>query len=307
MPTLSAPEALGENGFDVVRQMLPATDCADLAATLKAELGASTGQERTSTDAVNRFDTARRLLLDDRVLTAVGAALGAGFRFLQVADLQYNHDHIHWHRDCPYRDASGRHRRDWEEPQPYGVVKLIVYLESDNAGMGILPGSHLVEQDMNGGRISRYERAGDYTVIGLEDEPNRRLTAPERARPLAWQAGVGDALVFDERLYHCGRRVERDRVIRDREGTKLTLSFVFGHDNVHAARMYSYFRFARTENHYRSMPSDLVSELRGRGLLLSRGLGNYFATAPEELRGAYLRDASRMDELICQFADRSPD
>jgi hypothetical protein len=300
---LSSRDALRENGFYAVRGLLTAPECAELAAELKAELGASTSDERTGTDAVNKFATARRILLDDRVLAAVGTALGDGFRFLQVADLQYNHDHVQWHRDSPYRDAAGMYRRDWDESvDPYHVVKLIVYLESDNAGMGILPGSHRTQQDMDAAHVAELERAGQYTVLGLADEPNRRLSAEERARPAAWRAGVGDALIFDERLYHCGRRVEHDRVIRDRDGTKLTLSFVFGLDNAHSARMYSYFRYARAETRYRDLPADLVAELDQRGLVLSSGWANYFESAPEELRGAYLRDASRMDDLIRQYA-----
>jgi hypothetical protein len=304
--TLTPPDALRENGYYAVRGLLTEDDCRDLAKNLKAELGVTSTKQRTSTDAVNRFETARRLLLDDRVLHAVGAALGDGFRFLQVADLQYNHDHVQWHRDSPYRDAAGGFRRDWDESaDPYHVAKLIVYLESDNAGMGILPGTHLTREDMNAARVRKLEDGGEYTVIGPGDEPNRRLTEQERARPLAWRACAGDALIFDERLYHCGRRVEDRRVIRDREGTKLTLSFVFGLDNAHSARMYSYFRFARRETGYKDLPADLAAELERRRLVLSYGWGNYFETAPEELRGAYLRDASKMEDLIHEFAGRS--
>jgi hypothetical protein len=94
-------------------------------------------------------------------------------------------------------------------------------------------------------------------------------------------------------------------VIRDREGTKLPLSFVFGLDNAHSARMYSYFRFARRETGYKDLPADLAAELERRRLVLSYGWGNYFETAPEELRGAYLRDASKMEDLIHEFAGRS--
>jgi hypothetical protein len=306
MPKLAPAEALRENGYVAVRQLFTEAECAEMARELKDELGVTSAAERTSTDAVNRFATARKILLDDRVLKAVGAALGDDFRFLQVADLQYNHDHVHWHRDSPYRDAAGGHRRDWDESvDPYRVAKLIVYLESDNAGMGILPGSHLVQDDMDAAHVRKLERAGDYTVIGLDNEPNRRLGAEEQARPLAWRAGAGDALIFDERLYHCGRRVEEHRVIHDQEGTKLTLSFVFGLDNAHSARMYSYFRYARAETHYRDLPPDLAAELERRGLVLSTGWRNYFETAPEELRGAYLRDASKMDDLIREFAGQS--
>jgi Sulfotransferase family/Phytanoyl-CoA dioxygenase (PhyH) len=305
LPALSGPEALRENGFYVVRGFLSPVECAQLARDLKAELGVESTNERTKTDAVNYFATARRLLLDERVANAVRTTLGDKICFLQVSDLQYNHDHVKWHRDSPYRDASGLHRRDWDEPRPYGVVKFIVYLESDNAGMGILPGSHLDQADMKGGRVRKLEEAGDYTVIGSGDPPNRRFSEQERARPLAWRAAAGDALIFDERLYHCGRRVERDQIIRDREGAKFTLSFVFGLDNVHAARLYSYFRYARTDTHYRDLPPDVRAELERQGLVLSGGWGNYFEGAPEELRGVYLRDASKMDELIHEFAGQA--
>jgi hypothetical protein len=302
-PVLTAPEALRENGFFVLRGLVPEAECEEMATSLKDELGVTSTEERTSTDAVNRFATARQLLLDERFLGAVGAALGSGFRFLQVSDLQYNHDHVNWHRDSPYRHESDGYRRDWDESAgPYGVAKLIVYLESDNAGMGILGRSHLSRDDMDAKSVAALERAGEYTVLGLNDVANRRLTDADVSRPLAWRAAAGDALLFDERLYHCGRRVERHRVIRDREGTKLTLSYVFGLDNAHSARMYSYFRYARRETGYADLPPGLSAELERRGLVLSGGWRNYFETAPEELRGAYLRDPSKMDELIQRFA-----
>ncbi len=60
-----------------------------------------------------------------------------------------------------------------------------------------------------------------------------------------------DLFVFDERMYHAGRRVADGKVTGYRQAAKFTLSLVFGRDNHHSERLYSYFRYARREVHYK--------------------------------------------------------
>ncbi len=297
--------ALTENGFTVFRGLFSTTECVELAAELKAEAGIRDGEKFTKIDATNCFQTARELLLEGRILDAVRASIGSDVRFLQVSDLHYRHDVAAWHRDCVHRGAGASTAPDWSDPgTPYRVVKAILYLEADNAAMGMMAGSHQSPGEMDRARTKRIEAAGKEIIIDGA-ELDRTFTQVEKRTPLVWPASVGDVLVFDERLFHAGRRVDHSRVTNNRDAPKLTLSLVFGADNHHSERLYSYFRFARKELPYRDLPPALRAVLSDRGLVLSQGWTNFYRRHPQELRHVYLRDDTELEPLIEQFS-RSP-
>jgi Phytanoyl-CoA dioxygenase (PhyH) len=294
--------ALSDNGFTVFRGLFSPTECAELSADLKAEAGIRDGEEFSKIDATNCFATARELLLEGRVLDAARASIGSDVRFLQVSDLQYRRDTAAWHRDSVHRSADASAAPDWNDPgTAYRVVKVIVYLETENAAMGIMAGSHRRATDMDHAAVRQLEAAGKHTLVEGGTPPNRRVAAAHQRVPLVWKAEIGDVLVFDERVFHAGRRVERGRVTTNRDAPKLTLSLVFGADNRHSERLYSYFRFARKELPYRDLPPALRAVLSERGLVLSQGWTNYYRRHPEELPLVYLRDGTELQPLIDQF------
>ena len=157
-----------------------------------------------------------------------------------------------------------------------------------------MAGSHQSPIAMDAARVKAIEAAGGQIVLDAGEQPNQRFTAAEKKLPLAWKAEVGDVLVFDERMYHAGRRVDGGRVTANREAAKFTLSLVFGADNHHSERMYSYFRYARKELSYRELPADFRAELDDRGLVLSQGWANFYRQQPQELRHVHLPDPSRL-------------
>lgn len=297
---LTPDRALRENGFTIFRSLFSAAECAQLSTALKGEAGITDGTEFTRVDATNKFPTTHQVLFDDRVLDAVRTAVREPARFLQVSDLHYLHDTAGWHRDSVHRAHDSSAAADWSD-DTYRVVKAILYLESDNAAMGIIAGSHLSQIEFDRDLVKSIEKRGGQLVIGPSDEPNRRLSSDERVRPLAWQAQVGDLLVFDERLYHAGRRVSGGRVSAERDAAKFTLSLVFGADNHHSDRLYAYFRYARRELHYKDFAAEFHAKLAAHDLVLSNGLGNYYLQHPEELRLAHLRHPETMDDLVAEF------
>jgi hypothetical protein len=302
-PRLAPRTALSENGFTVFRGLFPPEECGRLARALKSEAGITDGVKYTKVDATNSFATARDIVLEGRVIDAVRSALGERPRFLQVSDLHYLHDTAGWHRDSVHRAHDSSEAPDWRDTDiPFGVVKAIVYLESDNAAMGIMAGSHRSPIEMDHTFVKAVENAGGQFVIDSRDDPNLRLTEAQKRTPLAWKAEVGDVLVFDERMYHAGRRVDAGRVNTNREAAKFTLSLVFGPDNPHSERMYSYFRFVRRELNYRDLPTAFVDDLAARDLVLSRGWGNFYADEPGDLRHVYLPDPSRLQPLIDEYS-----
>jgi hypothetical protein len=298
-PVLTPAEALRENGFTIFRGLFPADECAALAADLKRDAGITEGVEFTRVDATNKFPRARDVLFDPRVLTAVRTAVEEPVRFLQVSDLHYLHDTAGWHRDSVHREVDSSAAPDWDDDQ-YGVVKAILYMESDNAAMGIMAGSHLSPLEIDRDFVKAVEKRSGQVVIDIQEEPNRRFSPAERRRPMAWKARVGDLLVFDERMYHAGRRVDAGRVTGEVQAAKFTLSLVFGPENMHSWRLYSYFRYARRELHYKRFPADFQAALAEHELLLA-DLGNYYLQHPEELRLAHLRHPETMDALVAEF------
>lgn len=298
-PRLAPTTALRENGFTVFRGLFPPGECARLARALKSEAGIRESVKCTKVDATNSFSTAREILLEGRVLDAVRSALGEWPRFLQVSDLHYLHDTVSWHRDSVHRAHDSSDAPDWRDTdRPFGVVKAILYLESDNAAMGIMAGSHLSPIVMDHARVTSVENAGGQLVIDVNRDPNRRLSKSEKQTPLAWKAEVGDVLVFDERMYHAGRRVDDGHPSANKEAPKFTLSLVFGLDNEHSAHMYSYFHFVRKELSYRELAAGFHDELAGRGLVLGRGWTDFYEEHPSDLRHVYLPDAARLQPLL---------
>lgn len=297
---LNPHDALRQNGFTVFRGLIPGEECSRLADRMKSEAGVEPGVEYTRVDATNKFASTRDVLFDPRVLDAVRSAIGAEARFLQVSDLHYLHDTAGWHRDSVHRSRDSSDAPDWSDGT-FAVVKAILYLESDNAAMGIMCGSHLSPLEMDRDLVKSIEHRGGQLVIEPPADPNRSFNDVQKMIPLAWKAEAGDLLVFDERMYHAGRRVESGKVTGYRQAAKLTLSLVFGPDNHHSQRLYSYFRYARRELHYKDFAPEYRRALEEHGLILRAGLGDYYERCPEELRMAHLRHPETMDALVSQF------
>lgn len=301
LQVLSHEQALKENGFTIFRSLYSREEVAQIAADFKAEAGITEGEHFTRVDATNRVPGTRRILFDERLLDAVRSSLTTECRFLQAGDLHYLHDTAGWHRDSVHRAEDNTESADWSDRDgPYGVTKAILYMESDNAAMGLVAGSHLSPFAFDRDLIMKIEALGGQLVVD-QDEPNRRFSEAERRLPLAVKLFPGDVLVFDERTYHAGRRVDGGKVTKNREAAKFCLSLTFGSENMHSYRFYSYFRYARNELGFVTLTPDFVEELRKRELLLANGLGNYYLDYPEEVRLVHLRHPERMDGLVEQF------
>lgn len=295
---LGPREALARNGFFVQHALFPRATCTELAAAFRARHRANERGEFTSIDAANRIEGVRELLFDPRVIALAEQCLGGPPRFLQISDLQMDHDHVAWHRDSAYRDMSGL---DWDESTArYGVVKILIYLESEGAGLAVAPGSHVRTNSSDEVACKRLNSAKRSRVL-QKGEGNEAHAELGSSRPLVFCAEPGDAIVIDERIYHRGRRVSEGAVTGTRDGKKLTVSFVFGLDNVHSYRMHSTFRYARRDLSYRDMRKDLMPRLDRAGLALADGYGNYFQRAPRELEGVWLRHPEQRAEMIASL------
>ncbi|MEZ4329771.1 MAG: phytanoyl-CoA dioxygenase family protein [Polyangiales bacterium] len=297
---LSPHEALAENGFAVFHGLLSQDECQRLATELRERHLTPEMREYTSIDAVNRSASVRELLFEPRIAAAVELAIQAKPKFLQISDIQIDHDHTVWHRDGAFRDPGGLDFVD--RSAPYRAVKIILYLESEGAGLAMMPGSHVAARQQHDIESASLNQVPMSMLIRPGVLANRRLTNHEKAGAVVWCASVGDALVFDERMFHRGRRIEGESLTTQQRGRKLTVAFAFGSDDVHSSRLHSYFRYARPDLRFAPMSRELVSRLETAGMALSRGYDNHFKNAPEELRSSWQRRGTDVDALVASVS-----
>jgi len=296
---LSPAESFAENGFAVFHGLIGQEECARLATELRERHLTPEKREYTSIDAVTRSPLVREMLFDPRIIEAVKGTIQTQPKFLQISDLQIDHDHTVWHRDGAFRDPGGF---DFEDRSaPYRAVKIIVYLESEGAGLAMMPGSQFGARDRHDAESVSLNAMPMSLLLPQGLPANRRLTARERAGAVVWCAGAGDALVFDERIFHRGRRVEGNALTAQKRGRKLTVSFAFGADDVHSSRLHSYFGYARPDVRFTTMSEEFLARLEAAGIALAAGYGNHFKSAPEELRTTWQRPGTDIEALVAKL------
>lgn len=259
------------NGFSLRRGLLDAGEVAALSARLrKTYLGEQLKFLRN--DVANNVPEVTPYIWDPRVVAFVEASIGGRPKFLQASDFQINHNVFGWHRDSPSRKFGGV---DWQEfDGPYACVKCILYLDTTDFGLGVVPGSHLhpipVEDAHNykGETVTLAEGEAPDFGYGMDDW-----------RPVNVVVQPGDALLFDQRLYHRGwptaRRSAEERRLLSRAGQykysggKITLALCYGLENFHSHRYYSAFRFHRVDLKFQDLQPDIVEKLDDNDLLLS--------------------------------------
>ncbi|MBO6936297.1 MAG: methyltransferase domain-containing protein [Deltaproteobacteria bacterium] len=266
------------NGFSVFRGLLSADEAATAAAQLRQEVGPER-LGKSICDALNRLPSAGMYVSDPRVLDAVETILRVPPRLVQVTDVQTDHNRDNWHRDSACRTFG---KGDWDESvHPYRLVKIILYLDIDRAGLGVVPGSHRIRTKL--GKVE--DDLTKWDLVDADDDALRPLHDGTPKRPALVEMRPGDALVFDERILHAGRRLTGDRtqIGDDFVGSKTTLAYVFGAENRHSWRFYSFFRFRRPELRYRDLAPDMLERLRSANLLPGFYGRNLFEEHPEEL------------------------
>jgi hypothetical protein len=279
-----------QNGFLVRRGLLDADECKALADRLTIDVqreASRRGMPKIANfaDPTQRSELMRRIVRHPKVLGFAREALGPDVCFLQVADLQSGFMRGNWHRDTPDRQLGVGPDYD-EREYPYGVAKVYVALDVDHFALCVTPGSHRpglgsVGKQPDVEENYRFVRAGE-TI----DEPVV-ATAGVDVRRTAIELGNGDALLFDQRLLHRGQPLTPDGRWADKvTGRKVVAAMVYGLDNVHSRRFYSYFRYMRAN--YAAMRPRFVRDLQREGLLLSAGEANLFDEAPEQARHAFI-------------------
>jgi CMP-N-acetylneuraminic acid synthetase/ectoine hydroxylase-related dioxygenase (phytanoyl-CoA dioxygenase family) len=121
------------------------------------------------------------------------------YRFCSHNDIGINRV-VGWHKDKLNGEVSKYEEHDiWNEYKDtkYKIVKLLIYLEdhsNDNDGLQLVPGSHLIRDIHNKGRIHLHPKKGD-------------------------------AIIFDQRITHRGQ----ESASKD---NRILISFGFGKNNI---------------------------------------------------------------------------
>ncbi|MFD1703668.1 methyltransferase domain-containing protein [Methylopila henanensis] len=276
------------NGFSLRRSLLDADETQALSARLRETyLGEQLKFLRN--DIANNVPEVTHYIWDPRVVEFVAASIGGQPKFLQASDFQINHNVFGWHRDSPSRKFGGV---DWQEfDGPYACVKCILYLDATDFGLGVVPGSHLHPIPVED--VHRYK--GETVTLAEGDAPDFGYGLDDW-RTVNVVVQPGDALLFDQRLYHRGwptaRRSAEERRLLSRTGQykysggKITLALCYGLDNFHSHRYYSAFRFHRVDLKFQDLPPETIEKLDEHDLLLSSMGRNLFEddeTASQDL------------------------
>ena len=194
------------------------------------------------------------LIFNEKLLNIVRELIGPNIRFIQHNDLHVGFSSLNWHRDSVSRKLG--EGRDWDETEPYRIVRVGFYLQPRNTSsfrLGLVPGTHLLSS------FEAYERERLEALTGGVSLIQRivfgRNPSPRSAQWLA--PAAGDAVIFGPRVLHTGSRTR---------GPKYSIFLAYGAPNSHSADHAIYYRFLRPELGYQPMHPDLVAQLQAAGL-----------------------------------------
>lgn len=265
-----------ENGFHIKRGLFSQQECEQFDRKIRATL--PDVHDKSVPDAVNKMPWLVSVMADIRLKELAEVAGILEPKFLQVADIQLDHNRENWHRDSACRVFG---TGDWNEAtETYRVVKAIIYLDINKAGLAVVPGSHRIKTKL--GKIEDKLENFDHIVAG--QKVNNKLYDDSPKRPAFVEMSPGDVLLFDERLLHAGRRLNAagTEMSNSFVAPKSTLAFVYGDESRHSWRFHSYFRFYRKELKYKQYSDTLVSEIGSENLLPSFYDKYIVDTYPEE-------------------------
>jgi len=270
------------NGFHIFRNAIPADEARDLARFVKAGYGVEEMDLFTRADIVNQVPELTKYIHDPRIVERVKMCVGDDVCFVQQSDFHANYVAHGWHRDSANREFGIG--RDWDESEaPYQVVKAMFYLEGQDIALAILPRSHR----MNVPPTDNWPDFNSYQVLPRANVLEVPLYEDGNVHPILVEGGPGDLLVFDIRLLHGGRVLDPvyAQLHEQLAHPKSQVAIVYGTDNIHSRRFYSYTRFVREDMGYKNVGEHDLALLKEHSLLLPHMNENLFDTAPQEAEG----------------------
>ena len=225
-------------------------------------------------DLANKYSSAQNLVSDNRILSNVKKCLShKEIKFLKWSLFQINHMSFPWHRDGPNRKFGIG--QDWNESEEkYDVLKVLIYLKCENFALAVYPKSHnkMVDRTKISNTRKDFFEISDTTINEIPQQT-----------PVLIHVQPGDMIIFNQRLLHCGKIFNKTNgdFTKKIEGEKGFLTFLYGSDNKHSHRMFSYFEYEREFN-LKPYNKNFEKSLKDNNLYPSFGTINYFNNYPLE-------------------------
>lgn len=291
IPRHTGDSLFRENGFVLVRGLIPKEEAESLADRVARARGECWEDEGRRTDSIvdvpNLLPEISDLAFDPRLRAAVERCIGGSARWLRHFAVQTNRSTTAWHRDGACHRFG--HGLDFDESEaPYGVAQILLYLKAAHYGLGVIPRSHCEP-------MSDYtfdDQVSSYRRIAADQEVSAPITDD---CPCLVEAGPGDAVIFDLRLVHAGRPMGTDgafildTIAGRAEGSaaKCTVHLYYGLDNVHSRRWNSYVAHHRGCFVKGPLPTAFAQALEREGMALTDADEDLFKSDPRQLDGVY--------------------
>jgi hypothetical protein len=245
-----------EKGYVLVTDILTPQQIEDMIRDLDEMSGNQRGAGGwTVPDGLTQTRAFWPLIFNEKLLGIVREFIGPEIRFLQHNDFHVGFSSFNWHRDSVSRKLG--EGRDWDETEPYRIVRIGFYLQPRAASsfkLGLVPGTHRLPSSSE-----TRERARTEAMTGSLSLIQRfvlgRNPSPDTAEWLS--PAAGDAVIFDPRVLHTGSRTS---------GPKYSIFLAYGAPNNHSIDHAAYYRFLRPELGYQQMHPDLITQLQSAGL-----------------------------------------
>src|SRR5262249_32370800 len=143
---------------------------------------------------------------NENLLKFARELIGPNIRFLQHNDIHVGFSSFNWHRDSVSRKLG--EGRDWDETEPYRIVRVGFYLQPRDAcsfKLGLLPGTHRVPSSSETRGRERLEALTGTRSL-LQRIVFGKNSSPQAAEWLLPPAG--DAVIFDPRVLHTVSRTK---------------------------------------------------------------------------------------------------
>ncbi|HWA99315.1 MAG TPA: phytanoyl-CoA dioxygenase family protein [Pirellulales bacterium] len=225
-------------------------------------------------DGVSKNRAFWPVIFNQKLLATLRQILGPTVRYTQHSDL-HAHRTGGWHRDCACRNYG--QGPDWTpSAHPYHVVRVAIYLQSyaeSGSSLGIIPGSHRPQRplprfgirawskylrtmrQLRGNSEEDQRRDKDFPWIQTVDHGLPLIGWP--ALPVWFRTEPGDAVIFDQRCYHCAS---------DITGPKYAIYLSYSPDDEHASNHLYYYTHVRRDLKYGQLDPELVEQLKQAGL-----------------------------------------
>jgi hypothetical protein len=246
-----------KNGYFVIKNLLNSNEVDNYRNQLLKINSLTTTWD--SPDGITKNKGLWSLIVNKNLIKNLKNEVG-DIKYTQHSDILVNTNGIGWHRDSAHRTFNVG--PDWDEKtEKYSIVRVAIYL-FDNKNkkpfsLGLIPNSHKKESFLTKYSILINNK---FNALRKKYGLKQKLFNPPWLK-IDWpEIESGDAVIFDQRVYHSPNLYA---------GHKVGLFLSFGLDNSHSINHVNYYRKNRKDLGYlQFFEKDLINILKENKLFL---------------------------------------